>query len=332
MKKPAWMLTGVLALVPIAMATAAEPPVSGKAASAEQKQTPAQEDAQEEAEVAQKKSECKQDEQQKGAGEKTSAVVCAIKVMFRSRIRRTKESEPVDMTVGSPPMQTDDTDTPGPHNLEINIGVDGDLAGRERSIEAPNIDINYGIGDTVQLTYSVPYIWARQEESDASGTTHIVGEHGVGDSTVGMKYRFYDNKDTGLSFAIYPQVEFRTPGGKRAVSEGTSFHLPVIVTKEFEHFSIGGNLGVDISSGSERYFASVGVGKRLTENVALLAEIAGNNLNATDEKHVLLNVGLRRKIDDTQSISGSLGHDVYAGGDQREHTYFNVAYQKLFGK
>ena len=106
----------------------------------------------------------------------------------------------------------------------------------------------------------------------------------------------------------------------------------MIRTREFEHASITANVGIEASSLDRRYFASFGVGRRLTENVALLGEIVGKDLNAADEKRVLLNIGIRRKITDTQSISGSLGHDVYAGGDQREQTYFLIAYQKQFGK
>ncbi len=283
--------------------------------------------------VAQQKNDCKQEEQQKGAGEINSAVVCAIKVMFQSRIRRRKDTEPVEMTVGSPPLQTEDTDTPGPNNWEINIGLDSELAGSERTLEAPTLDVNYGVGERLQFTYGVPYVWAKHEQADPSGAMRIVDEHGVGDSTFGVKYRFYDNKDTGLSFAIYPQLEFRTPGANPAVSDhATSFRLPLAVTKEFEQFSIGANIGIDVSAGERRYFASFGAGRRLTDHVAVMGEIVGTNLNATDEKHVLLNFGIRRKISDTQSLSASLGRDVYSGGDERERTYFTLSYQKLFGK
>ena len=307
MKTIAGMLGLALALVPITNARAAD-------------------------EVEQAKQECKQEEQQKGTGEKTSAVKCAIKVVFQNRIRRRKDTEPVEMTVGSPPMQTDDTETPGPNNWEINLGLIGDLAGSERRIEAPLLDINYGRGDNLQFKYEVPYVFSRQPNPDAGGDV-FVGAHGIGDSIFGVKYRFYDNNDTGLSFAVYPQVQFETPGGARRVSEGrTVFILPVIMTREFEHSSITANVGIEASSDQRRYFASFGVGRRLTDHVALLAEIVGTDLNATDEKHVLLNFGLRRKITDTQSVSGSLGHDVYAGGDQREHTYFSISYQKQFGK
>ena len=283
--------------------------------------------------VAQEKNDCKQQEQQKGTGEKTSAVVCAVKLIFQSRIRRRKDAEPVEMTVGSPPMQSDDTETPGPNNWEINLAMHADLAGRERRIELPLFDVNYGLGETLQFKYEVPYVFARQPQPDAGGPVRPADVHGVSDSIFGVKYRFYDDRDAGLSLAIYPQVEFKTPGAGSSASEGpTSLILPVIVTREFEHASITANAGLETSAGEHRYFASFGVGRRLTDHIALLAEIVGTNLNVADEKHVLLNFGVRRKISDTQSLSAALGRDVYAGGDQREHTYFTFAYQKLFGK
>jgi hypothetical protein len=117
------------------------------------------------------------------------------------------------------------------------------------------------------------------------------------------------------------------------VSDGqTVLIFPVIVTREFEHASISANAGTDVSSGDHRYFASFGAGRRLSPDVALLAEVVGTNLNASGEKRVLFNVGLRRKISETQSISGSLGRDIYAGGDQHAQSYFNITYQKLFGE
>ena len=282
----------------------------------------------------QEKQACKQDEQQQGKGDTASSVICAVKVIFQSRIRRRKETEPVEMTVGSPPMVSDDTETPGPNNWEINLTFSGDLAGSERRFETPLIDVNYGLGDRLQFKYEVPYVFDRRAEPTPGGGSTIASAHGFGDSNFGVKYRFYDDNDSGLSFAIYPQIEFRTPWGSRDVSAGeTIFVLPVILTKEFEHASITANAGVEAHPGGERrYFASIGAGKRLTDHVALLAEIAGNNLNTTSEKHVLLNFGIRRKINETQSISGSLGRDVYAGGDQLRHTYFTLSYQKLFGK
>jgi len=281
--------------------------------------------------IVQENDACKRQEQREGKGDKTSALICAVKVMFQNRIRRKSDTEPVEMIVGSPPMQTDDTDTPGAGNWEINFVVHGDLAGREHRIEGPVFDINYGVGDRLQFTYELPYVWQAELQSASLGD-RLVQARGVGDSTLGVKYRFYDSQDTGLSFAFYPQIEFRTPGGNRDVSEGaTALVVPLIMTREFEHGSIGAQVGAEMTAHDHRYFASFGAGKRASRNVALMAEIAGTDLNASDEKRVLLNFGVRRKLNATQTFSAALGRDIYAGGDQRRNSYVSFAYQKQFG-
>lgn len=282
--------------------------------------------------ITQEKNACEQQEQQKGTGEKASSVVCAIKIMFQSRIRRRKDTEPVEMTVGSPPMQSEDTETPGPNNWEINFAMQADFAGRERRIEFPVFDINYGKGDRWQFTYEIPYVFQTKLEPNALGRDQQVHANGVGDSTLGIKYRFYDNEDNGLSFAIYPQFEVRTPGANRDVSEGhTILVLPLIMTKEFEHASISANVGVEAGAGERSYFASLGVGWRTNANIALMAEIAGTDLNVPEQKRFLLNFGIRRKISTTQSITAAVGRDIYAGGEERKHNHLTLAYQKLFG-
>jgi hypothetical protein len=275
--------------------------------------------------------ECKQQEREAGVGEKTGAVACAIKSIFQSRIRRKKETEPVDMTVGPPPMRLDDSDTPGPNNWETNVALNTQRGGGERRTELPSLDINYGIGDTLQVNFTVPYVFARQQEGE-SGALRPVNENGFGDSQLGLKYRFYDDKESGLSFAIAPTLQFETPGANRSVSEGrTIVVLPVIMTREFSTASITANAGVEASSQERRYFAGFGVGTRLSTHLALLAEIVGTDLNAAEEKRALFNVGLRWKVSDSQSLAAAFGRDVYAGGDQHRQTYFTFVYQKLFG-
>ena len=276
--------------------------------------------------------DCKQEEREAGVGEKTSAVTCAIKSIFQTRIRHKKETEPVEMTVGPPPMRLDDSDTPGPNNWELNVALNTQHAGGERRTELPSLDINYGIGDTLQVNYTVPYVFARQEEGQA-GAMHLVSESGFGDSEFGLKYRFYDDKESGLSFAVAPALQFRTPDANRAISEGrTVLELPVIMTREFSTASITANAGVEASSEERRYFAGFGVGRRLSAHLALLGEVVGTDLNAADEKRVLFNVGLRWKLTDSQALLAALVRDVYAGGDQHTQTYFTFVYQKPFGE
>lgn len=328
MKRWSWILLALVAAT-IRATAHAEDPAQEEHPAAQEKSA----GAEEKSPVAQEKDACKQEEQQKGTSAPASSVKCAVKVMFQSRIRRRKDDEPVEMTAGSPPLQTEDTETPGDRNLEINMGVLGESGGGEHRHELPVLDINYGVGDTLQFSYSIPYVFARQAVTHAAGEEEMTSAHGVGDSSVQLKYRFYDNTDTGLSFAIAPLVQFRTPGANREVSEGrTVTVLPLIATREYANASITANAGVELSAGEQRYFGSFAVGRRISDTVAVLAEVAGNNLNAADDKRVLLDFGVRRKISGSQSISAALGRDIQAGGGQAKQVYFTFMYQRMFGE
>jgi len=274
------------------------------------------------------KEACRRQERAEGSGEVSAKLKCAVKAVFQSRIRNKPDEEAVEMTVGAPPMHVEDTDTPGDKTWEINIGMEAEWAHGEHAIEAPTADINYGVGDRVQLTYEVPYVWLREDGDDDEAATRA---QGVGDSTLGLKYRFYDNEERGVSLALYPQLRVRTPGANRDVSEGgTTFILPVILTSEFEHFSVSADLGVESSSDERRWFAGAGVGWRLDEHTALMTELAGEDLNAA-ERRWQLGIGLRRKLPGGRSLSASLGRDVHAGGDEGLHNHFQFAYSMEFG-
>ena len=232
------------------------------------------------------------------------------------------------MTVGSPPMHVDDTDTPGDRTWEVNIGMEAEWASGEHVIDGPIADINYGIGDRMQLTYEVPYVWRRDDGDDDEDA---VRAQGVGDSSFGLKYRFYDNEDRGVSLAVYPQVRVRTPGADRAVSEGgTSFTLPLLLVSEFEHFSISAQAGVEVSSDEHRWFTGAGVGWRFSDRTALMSEIVGEDLNSS-ERRWQAGFGLRHKLREGRSLSASLGRDVSAGEGEGLHNHFALAYSMEFG-
>src|SRR3954469_24354675 len=53
---------------------------------------------------------------------------------------------------GGPPMITDDPGTPGNRKWEINLAITFEHRPNETSYDAPGIDLNYGVGENVQLT------------------------------------------------------------------------------------------------------------------------------------------------------------------------------------
>jgi hypothetical protein len=69
---------------------------------------------------------------------------------------------------------------------------------------------------------------------------------------------------------------------------------------------------------------------RVTDQLAVMGEIAGQSLNRADERRILLNVGFRLKISAKQAFVGSVGHDIQDGADGQKHLYVTLAYQHFF--
>ena len=59
---------------------------------------------------------------------------------------------------GGPPLITDDPGTPGPGKWEIQFSFAHERSQNERVYEAPLLDINYGVGERIQLKYEVTYL------------------------------------------------------------------------------------------------------------------------------------------------------------------------------
>jgi len=100
-------------------------------------------------------------------------------------------------------MASDDTGTPGNGNWEINLVFDGDISKESNAFELPLLDINYGIGERLQLKYEVPFVVTRNPTFDKTGRRTTEKSSGFSNSRVGVKYRFFDNEQAGLSLAVY---------------------------------------------------------------------------------------------------------------------------------
>jgi len=104
---------------------------------------------------------------------------------------------------GGPPFITNDPGTPGDGNWEINIMAYSERHPAARIFNAPILDLNYGVGSRIQLTYEVPYL--------VVGTDGGPTRSGLGKSVAGVKWRFYDSDEKELSISIFPQLEFNNP-------------------------------------------------------------------------------------------------------------------------
>lgn len=111
---------------------------------------------------------------------------------------------------GGPPYITNDPGTPGNGNWELNIGAVPQVLRGGASYQAPQIDLNFGLGDRIQLTYEIPYVL-----DTASGRAL---ESGWGNAYPGIKWRFLDQGEDGWQISTFPQLE--TGVSMRAQQEG----------------------------------------------------------------------------------------------------------------
>jgi len=158
---------------------------------------------------------------------------------------------PAASAQGGPPFLTDDPETPGNRQWEINIGLIGERTPSEGSYATPNIDLNYGLGDRLQLKFELPLNIYQRRGNPASVAA------GIGNSLVGVKWRFYQHGDAaqsgklsqgkiGFAMSVYPQLVLNNPTRSvtREIAEpGPQFLLPVEANGHLGPIQIVGEVG-----------------------------------------------------------------------------------------
>jgi len=180
---------------------------------------------------------------------------------------------------GGPPFITNDPGTPGDANWEINIMAYSERHPAARIFNAPILDLNYGVGSRIQLTYEVPYLVVGSN----GGPTRT----GLGKSLPGVKWRFYDSDEKKLSISIFPQLEFNNPDAslqRGLVNYNNRFYLPVEVSKEIGPIQVNPEAGYIFASGKGAgWFTGLVVLKEINKRLELAVEFYNSaNTNGTN--------------------------------------------------
>jgi len=148
---------------------------------------------------------------------------------------------------GGPPFTTDDPGTPGNKQWEINLGWVANHNPGLSFYQLPDIDINYGLGDRIQLKYEIPLAAL----TDQNNTTLA----GLGESFPGIKWRFYEHHTAGepksddnmnLSLGTYPQALINNPTSavrRGIVENGPQYYLPIEATAKWGPIDFNGEIG-----------------------------------------------------------------------------------------
>ena len=150
---------------------------------------------------------------------------------------------------GGPPFITDDPAPPGNRHWEINLGWIANHNPGQSYYEIPDVDMNYGWGNRIQLKWEQPLAAG----TNANNSTGV----GLGESLLGIKFRAYQHYIPGkkktddnvnFSFGTYPQVSLNTPAGsaqRGIVEPGPQYYLPVEVTAQVGPVALDGEVGAD---------------------------------------------------------------------------------------
>lgn len=213
---------------------------------------------------------------------------------------------------GGPPMITDDPGTPGDGHWEINVALTTERRPGERITEMPLLDLNYGVGDRIQLKYEAA--WLRLSEN---GDQH----DGLSNSLVGVKWRFYDAGEKAWSASTYPQLEFNNPGSHsddRGLAEhGTGLILPLEVMKDFGAFEFNADLGFVRHPDGNSWFGGVVLGREVAHGVELAGEL---HWDADAHLHAAVltaNVGVRVDLSEKCTLLASVGRELHNGHEPR---------------
>lgn len=214
---------------------------------------------------------------------------------------------------GSPPLITDDPGTPGNGHWEINVGISTERRPGERISEAPVVDLNYGIGERLQLTYEVPYLMQRTE-----GGANVSG---FGNSTFSVKWRFLDGGEPGCAMSVFPKIEFNNPGSSSSdrglVESGSTFVLPVQLQKDVGPVTLNLQVGRGFRSDGDTWLYGAAVTRQLNAKVALAVELAGTAAASLDRSALTLDFGLVVDVSELSSFLLSVGRELHNHDEPR---------------
>src|SRR6476646_5649121 len=129
---------------------------------------------------------------------------------------------------GGPPMVTVDPGTPGNGKWENNFAIIFEHRPNETSNDVPEIDLNYGVGEHIQLTLQTAPVLVKRSGHGLIG--------GPGGTEAAVKWRFFDEATSGFDMSMFPRVIFNVAQSsvRRGLAEdGTRFQIPFQAAKAF---------------------------------------------------------------------------------------------------
>jgi len=241
---------------------------------------------------------------------------------------------------GSPPLITDDPETPGYRGWELNFVWSYEQTHDGHEMECPLFDFNYGLtSDRDQLKVE----WAAFEvDPDGPGGN---AEWGISDLLVGYKYRFIDEKDTctGWMVSFYPQVSSPTGDESRDLGSGqTELLIPFEFQKNYEESKswINPEIGYNIVFGDlgsqNSWKFGLAMGQEMTDKLEIEWEVGSfvfeGSGHGGEPDDPFFNIGFEYRKTKNINLFGSAGRSFRGSEDGVPEFFAVLGVQVLLGK
>ncbi|HMK65832.1 MAG TPA: transporter [Thermodesulfobacteriota bacterium] len=225
------------------------------------------------------------------------------------------------LSLAAPPLLISDTGTPGDGHYELNAGISGVTALSGSKVAFPALDLNYGWGEHIQIKFELPWIFANKNGEEA--------QNGLGNSVLGVKWRFLDEDKHGLAMSVYPQLEFNTAkssADKGLVDFGTKWILPMEVEKKFGPINVLGEVGFIYNpENGNQWLYGLALGYPTSKQFEWVGEIygvAGSNFDWASHD-LVFNVGFRWNLVKWLNWNTSVGRSLHAmNGDEKTFQFY----------
>jgi hypothetical protein len=223
---------------------------------------------------------------------------------------------------GGPPMITDDPGTPGDKKWEINLAFAFEHRPGETSSDSPAIDLNYGVGEHIQLTLQTAPVFLKRNGHGLIG--------GLGGTEAAVKWRFLDQQQNGDGFdmSMFPRVIFNvaSSSARRRLSEdGTRFQIPMQLAKTFGRWHADFEFGPHVSSvARSEWLYGIVAGFDVSKPTLLMAELHGTARMNFARDVLTLNVGIHHEFSKTRILIVSLGREIRSPDPLATIGYFGM--------
>ena len=207
---------------------------------------------------------------------------------------------------GGPPMITDDPGTPGNGKWENNFAIAFEHRPSETAYEVPAIDLNYGVGEHIQLTLQTAPVLLKRSGHGLIG--------GLGGTEAAAKWRFFDEATSGFDMSMFPRVIFNVEQSsvRRGLAEdGTRLQIPFQTAKTFGRWHADAEFGPLASTvGRSEWLYGIVCGFDVAKPTMVMAELHGTSRMNFSRDALTLNVGLRHEFTENYILILSMGHEL----------------------